>query len=66
MVVFVSPMREPWGDVANESSGLAATCGMRCPAATVFGQLLFARIIEPTSKLGILVTPGHVLVPTFG
>jgi len=39
---------------------------MRCPAATVFGQLLFARIIEPTSKLGILVKPGHVLVPTFG
>ena len=32
----------------------------------VFGQLVLARIIEPTSKLDILVKPVHVIVPTFG
>ncbi len=32
----------------------------------VFGQLMLARIIEPTSKLDILVKPVHVIVPAFG
>jgi hypothetical protein len=30
------------------------------------GQLLVTRIIEPTSKLDILVRPAHVIVPMFG
>ena len=32
----------------------------------VFGQLVLARIIEPASKLDILVKPVRVIVPTFG
>ena len=32
----------------------------------VFGQLVLARIIEPTSKLDIFVKPVHVIVPAFG
>ena len=32
----------------------------------VFGQLVLARILEPTSKLDILVKPVHVIVPTSG
>jgi hypothetical protein len=32
----------------------------------VFGQLVLARIIEPASKLDILVNPVQVIVPTFG
>jgi hypothetical protein len=35
-------------------------------ADEVFGQLLLTRVIEPTSKLDILVKPAHVIVPTFG
>ncbi len=31
-----------------------------------FGQLVLARIIEPASRLDILVKPVHVIVPTFG
>jgi hypothetical protein len=34
---------------------------MRCP-----GQLVLARIIEPASKLDILVKPVQVIVPAFG
>jgi hypothetical protein len=40
--------------------------GQATSAAEVFGQLLRARIIEPASKLDILVKPVHVIVPTFG
>ena len=40
--------------------------GQAASADEVFGQLLMARIIEPTSKLDILVKPVHVIVPTFG
>ena len=32
----------------------------------MFGPLVLARIIEPASKLDILVRPVHVIVPTFG
>jgi hypothetical protein len=40
--------------------------GQVAGADEVFGQLLLSRVIEPASKLDILVTPAHVIVPTFG
>jgi hypothetical protein len=40
--------------------------GQATGADEVFGQLLLARIIEPASKLDILVKPVHVIVPAFG
>ena len=40
--------------------------GQATSAHEMFGQLPLARIIEPTSKLDILLKPGHVIVPAFG
>lgn len=44
---------------------LGAGFGQATGTDEVIGQLLLARIIEPTSKLDILVKPVHVIVPTF-
>jgi hypothetical protein len=40
--------------------------GRATGAEEVVGQLLLTRVIEPASKLDILVRPAHVIVPAFG
>jgi hypothetical protein len=39
--------------------------GQAAGADEVFGQLLLTRVIEPASKLDMLVRPAHVIVPAF-
>jgi hypothetical protein len=48
------------------ATALGAGFGQATGAEEVIGQLLLARIIEPTSKLDILVKPVHVIVPMLG
>jgi hypothetical protein len=40
--------------------------GQVADADEVFGPLLLTRVSEPASKLDIVVTPVHVIVPAFG
>jgi len=40
--------------------------GQAADADAVTGQQLLTQIIEPASKLDILVEPAHVIVPAFG